>query len=962
MPRAARRSLYRTSTVAITALLLTFTALPAGTGNAAPDVGLVASGPDWTVAAAAGGYVVSLSLDAPLPVRNDAPVLVADGRELGLAVESPDGTTLSIATTDPSVAQAGSVTWEWASGGSDVPDAPAPRARAALAPTVAPAVTPRAAVAGPDPVALSTGGYTVADYNFGTGAIPLANLGGHNGELEGRIYLPTGAGEHPLVIFLHGRHSSCYNLTTLRGASGWPCPAGTAPILSYAGYDGAGEALAAAGYTVVSISANSINAFDGSFGADAGAVARGQLILDSLTMLRNANDGKPTVYHDSTTNTDVTLDQALAAGQATYPTATTLRAAELVGTMDFSDIGVMGHSRGGEGAVTAGNLNEALPRPFAIKSIFALAPIDFTRATLPDVVTTTLLPYCDGDVSDQQGQHFYADSREAFADNVSRSDIWVMGTDHDFYNTSWTPPYPGASDDWSDSNDTVCGTSATAKASPTNIRLTAAQQYAVGTDYLAGFFELTLGGHGEFQPMFDGSGVEPSSVSGFADVRTMAQQPSANRVDITDFASATGQLATAGSATAVVCASRYGRTLPPALPTCTSAAVGLSSQAQPYWTPANYQPNVPLNQLTHLTWTDGTGALTVTLTPNQRNVARYAELVVNASPDESVPNGTDLILTVTDTKGRSWSSPLSALNPWTVDRMPGSASTRLHKLVLQQARVPVATLAAAGLDTHTIASVGFTAGVGVDGSAGGGEYLQDLVFDTPALGTPAVRQRPSVNVASTKIEEGNSPGTARVAVYLSSKPSTPVTAYLSVIGSTSTGVGLAMQQVTFEPGQTCQTVTVPTLGNTAPAMAATTSYKLAVGDTTNAVLGNGDFGTITVREDDGLTAGGPLAPPVGTQGDACAEYEALANPGRIKTPGAPLGVGDPLSFVATGFRPGESVAITFGGTALGSVIAGPDGTVTIDRAVPAGTPAGQIPLTVTGNGSGYTATGQVRVK
>ena len=53
-----------------------------------------------------------------------------------------------------------------------------------------------------------------------------------------------------------------------------------------------------------------------------------------------------------------------------------------------------------------------------------------------------------------------------------------MGTDHDFYNTSWTPPYPGASDDWSASNDTVCGTSAPAKASPNNIRLTPTQQYA----------------------------------------------------------------------------------------------------------------------------------------------------------------------------------------------------------------------------------------------------------------------------------------------------------------------------------------------------------------------------------------------------------------------------------------------------------------------------------------------------
>ena len=962
MPRSARRALGRPSAVfATTTLALALALALGGTATAAPTSdGIVASGPDWSVTTAAGGYVVSLSLDTPLPVKNDAPELVVDGTDLGLAQESPDGTSLSIATTDPAVATADAVTWRWASGGSEASNAPASRLSKAAPSTVGPISS--AAVAGPDPLALSTGTYTVADYNFGTGSIPLANLAGHYGELEGRIYLPTAKGEHPLVIFLHGRHSSCYNLTTLRGASGWPCPAGTAPILSYAGYDGAGDALAAAGYTVVSISANSINAFDGSFGADAGAVARGQLILDSLTMLRKANDGEQVVYHDTATNTDVTLGQALAAGQATYPTATTLTAADLVGTMDFSDIGIMGHSRGGEGAVTAGNLNEGLAKPFDIKSIFALAPIDFTRATLPDVVTTTLLPYCDGDVSDQQGQHFYADSREAFTDNVARSDIWVMGTDHDFYNTSWTPPYPGASDDWSASNDTVCGTSETAKASPSNIRLTPTQQYAVGTDYLAGFFELTLGGHTEFQPMFDGSGLEPSSLASFADVRTVAQQPETYREDITDFAASSAQITTGGTANAVVCASKYGRTLPPTLPTCTSQAVGLTSQAQPYWTPANYQPNVPLNQMTHLTWTDGTASLTVALTPSQQNVAKYSEMVVNASPDESVPNGTDLTLTVTDTKGHTWSAPLSTLNPWTVNRMPASTSTNLHKLVLQQAHVPTATLAAAGLDTHNIASIRFAAGVGTDGTESGGEYLQDLVFDTPALGTPSVKQRPTVNVASTTIEEGNAPGTAEVAVYLSSEPSEPVSAYLSVIGSTSTGIGLAMHQVTFEPGQTCQTVTVPTLGNATPSAAATTSYKLAVGDPTNAVLGTGDFGTITVREDDGLTGGGPLAPPVGTQGDACAELKALADPGQIKATGVPVAVGDALSVTATGFRPGESVALTLGGTSLGSIIANADGTVTIDQEVPAGTPSGQIPMTAIGLGSGYKATGKIHVE
>lgn len=835
-------------------------ALPSAAQAAAGGSGVVASGSDWSVATVPGGYRVTLELDKPLPVKDDLPELTVDGADLGPATESSDGRTLRLTTSDPSVAAADKIGWRWAS---------QPQGTSTAKPGFAPKRTVSASVSA-DPLDLSTGAYAVADYNFGSQSIPLANLGGKLGELEGRIYLPSSAGEHPLVIFLHGRHSSCYNTTTLRGASGWPCPAGTAPILSYAGYDGAGDALAAAGYTVVSISANSINANDGANGADAGAVARGQLILDTLAMLKKANDGVPVVYHDATTDADVTLDQALVAGQATYPTATQLSAADLVHTMDFSDIGIMGHSRGGEGAVTAGNLNEGLAHPWAIKSIFALAPIDFTRATLPDVVTTTLLPYCDGDVSDQQGQHFYADSRNAYSDNVARSDIWVMGTDHDFYNTSWTPPYPGASDDWSASNDTICGTTDAAKASPTNIRLTASQQYEVGTEYLAGFFELTLGGQKQFQGMFDGSGAIPASIASFADVRTVAQQPASAREDITDFASASPQITTSGDASAVVCASKYGRTLPPLLPTCTSQSVGLSSQAQPYWTPANYQPNVPLNQMTHLTWT-GTGTLTVDLAPAQRNVAKYSEMVVNVSPDESVPSGTELTLTVTDAAGNQWSEPLSELNPWTVDRMPASTDPRLGKLVLQQAHVPTATLAAAGLDLHRITSVSFTSAVGADGTAAGGAYLQDLTFDTPALGDASVQTRATVNVAPTTVMEGDSTHDVPVAVYLSRRSPDTVSAYLSVIGSTTGGAGLVMQKVTFHPSQTCHTVQVPILGNTTPATAPTSSFKLAVGDTSNAVLGTSDFSTITVVEDDAVT-NGTLADPVTPAPDPCAGH------------------------------------------------------------------------------------------
>jgi hypothetical protein len=891
-PRISGRPLRRPLTALTVGLLViggsTAAALPAAAaapGSPAPAV--VAEGDGWTVARAAAGYTVSLRLDTALPVRDDVPELLADGADLGPAAESADGRTLTATTTDPAVADASSIAWQWSTGGRSTADGPTSltsaadqlrswrktldtaRAHGRPAP-VAPGGSGSTTA---DPTTVGTGKYTVADYDFGAQSIPLADIGGIRGELEGRIYLPADHRPHPLVIFLHGRHSACYNTTTLKGASGWPCPAGTTPILSYAGYDGAGEALAADGYTVVSISANAVNANDNQLSPDDGAATRGQLVLDTLTMLKAADSGRTVGYHDAATDRDVTLDQALAAGRTTYPGGT-LTAGGLAGTMDFGSIGLMGHSRGGEGVVTAATLNEALPHPWSIKSVFALAPIDFTRATLPDVVTTTLLPYCDGDVSDQQGQHFYADSRDGtFADDVQRSDIWVMGTDHDFYNSSWTPPYPAASDDWSKADDPVCGTSATALASGQNIRLTAAQQYQVGSAYIAGFFEASLGRQARFQGMFDGSGQEPPSVSGYADVRTVAQQPQSSRSDIATFQAASPLVTATGDVAASVCANMYGRTVPEALPACTNPGSTLAKQQVPYWTPANYAPNVPLNPMTHLTWTGTQGGVSVAVPPGSRDVSRYDEMTVGMSPDESVTTGTDLTLSVTDASGHRWSSPVSALNRWGVDRMPASTSTTLGKIVLQQVHVPTSALRKAGLDLRRVASVGFAPAVGADGSTSGGAYLSDLGFDTKALGTPHSRQRSTVNVASTAVEEGSGPATDQVAVYLSRPSATPVSAWFTVLGSATGALAPAMSQVTFPPGTTCRAVQVPMTGDSLPGATPTTSFKIAVSNSSGAVLGDHDFGTITVREDDGVTGTAAPAPPVPPQGDVCAPYQ-----------------------------------------------------------------------------------------
>ena len=934
-----------------------FAAASPGTALAAPGApavspGTVDSGPGWAVTQGAGGYAVSVRLPDALPAEDNVPVLVADGKVLGPATQSASGLTLTLTTTDPAVATAKNITWQWSTGspgtgatpgGSPAPASTAPNATAT--PSSGHASGP---TLGSDPAAPGPYKYTTAVYDFGTEAIPLANIGGVRGEVQGKIYLPSSGGPHPLVLFMHGRHSTCYNTTTDAAANIWPCPSGDAEIPSYAGYDGAGDALASHGYTVVSISANAINANDNQKAPDDGAQARGQLFLDTLTWLKKADAGQPVSFYDAATDRTVTLDQALA--------GTGMTAADLAGTMNFSDIGLMGHSRGGEGAATAAVLNEGLARPWDIKSVFMLAPIDFTRTTIPDVITTTLLPYCDGDVSDQQGQHFYADSRNAFGDNVLSSDIWVMGADHDFFNTYWTPPFPGAADDWTtggqSATDPVCGLN-----SPTTTRLSSTQEYSVGTSYLAGFFELTLGGQTQYLPMFDGAGAEPSSVASFADIRTVAQQPASMRDDITSFANSSPSITASGSMTPTICADQSGRTVPLTVPPCAS---GLTNQQVPYWTPANYAPNVPLNQMTHLAWTDGTAALNVAIPADERNVSGYQEMTVNMSPDASVTTGTDMTISVSDGKGHSYSTLASSLNKWAVTRMPSSTSNLLGKIVLQQVHLPTATLKAAGLDLKDITDVTFGAAVGADGTASGGEYLQDLAFDSRGLGVPGARSRPTVNVASTNVQESTGPSTSEVAVYLSRPATSTVTTYLTVIGSATGEVGLAMDPVTFRPGQTCQTENIPMTGSTAASATPTTAYKIAVSDPHNAVLGTGDFGTVTVAAN--TVTSGSTAPPDGVQGNPCAELAALSHPGHLSARGnGKVTAGSVVTVTGLGYRAGESVAFSVGSAQAGTGIASASGTVSALVTIPSGQGTGLVTISAVGAGSGFTSTARIAV-
>jgi hypothetical protein len=926
------------------------------------------------VTRAAGGYEVTVDLAKQLPVKSDAPTIVVDGEAIGIATESADGRSLTVFTTDPGVARADDVEAGWASASEKVSTAGA---------TAVTEVPEAAAAALPaDPAQHGSYDWTESIYKFGEQSIDLAAIGGVKGELEGKLYLPTTGGARPTVILLHGRHSSCYGdgeQNPLR----WPCPATptSAParlsIPSYLGYDGTARALASNGYSVVSISANSINANDNQLAADQGAQARGQLILDTLTMLKNANAGAPVSYFDAWKNRTVTLGQALTDGTAALAERAgafltpvepldNVTATTLVGKFDLSNIGLMGHSRGGEGVTYAATLNNALAQPWAIKSILPLAPVDFARMTVPDVPMNVILPYCDGDVSNQQGQHLLDDSRYAYDDDVLRSGVWAMGANHNFYNTVWTPGLFAfsSSDDWSGSTarrtEPICGNDPSVSA--TSIRMTAAEQYAMGTAYMSGWFRLTLGDEKQFLPMFDGSGQVPAALNG-EDVRSVSTAPASKRSTITTFEETTSLVRTFGSATANPCASLSGRTTPQPLPACSTMA----SATVPHWTPASNGGNVPATPVTRMAWTSDSGEVRVSVPAGSRNASGFERLSVKMAADETVATGTDLKISVLDGAGHTWTGLVSALNPQALVRLPTSATSTglstLKKIVLQQVNVPVATLATAGVDTKDIREVRFTAAVGADAVTSGAAYLSDLAFESSSVGTAAPAVEPVIDVFAPNVDEGSGPGTMDMAVYLDKATTKPVTGFVSLLGSTTSRAGAAMEKVTFAPGETCKVVTSALQGDTLASTTNLTQLKASVINTHGAVMGTKAVVFTNVREDDGTLPSGtpatlpPTLPPYGVPGAACAELASVKAGGTLKSASATPGTSALVS--GSGFRAGEAVTVSGKGLTSVTVVADTNGAIAASMAVPGETPPGVIALTAVAAGTGRTLTGDL---
>jgi hypothetical protein len=286
-------------------------------------------------------------------------------------------------------------------------------------------------------------------------------------ELWATVYRPAtlaSGTQYPVLIFLHGMHLTCERNSEEAppGAPPLPemenwysvsgiCDNPNTPFIetryydiveNHRGYDYLGQKLASWGYIIVSINANRGVHADEVVSAIANypdpfsILPRGRLVLRHLQRLSEWNS---CTGPSNCTPTSLGID--------------------LRGKLDFSNVGLFGHSRGGQGIRGAYNLYREMGslwparilNPVTFKGIFELAPTDRETNTgiwadpsskfiADGTKWNVLLPMCDADVSTMEGVRVF--DRMMFIPTESnptqKSSYTVWGANHNFYNTKWT--------------------------------------------------------------------------------------------------------------------------------------------------------------------------------------------------------------------------------------------------------------------------------------------------------------------------------------------------------------------------------------------------------------------------------------------------------------------------------------------------------------------------------------------
>jgi dienelactone hydrolase len=269
--------------------------------------------------------------------------------------------------------------------------------------------------------------------------------------LNARVWYPRGDGPFPLVLIVHGNHNG--------------------REFSDPGYEYLGRLLASRGYIFASIDENFINGqMPGGFGVKETA-ARGWLLLEHLRQFQMFNDTAGNPFHRK---------------------------------VDMSNIGLMGHSRGGEAVATAfefnrlkhfpGDGNQKFGYGFNIKALVAIAPADgqYKPAGVPrklrDVSYFVIQGSHDYDVSAYAGSSQY--QRVSFSESFQgfKASLWIYRANHGMFNTIWNRH------DWGEPGVYLLNLAPLLKPE---------EQRRAGMVYFSAFLDAALRGKEEYRALFE---------------------------------------------------------------------------------------------------------------------------------------------------------------------------------------------------------------------------------------------------------------------------------------------------------------------------------------------------------------------------------------------------------------------------------------------------------------------------
>ncbi|ELP61651.1 hypothetical protein ACKI1I_01645 [Streptomyces turgidiscabies] len=626
-------------------------------------------------------------------------------------------------------------------------------------------------------------------------SLPSVQLPGYDTDMEMKavVVAPVGAtGSRPLALFLHGRHATCFkgDDSTLE----WPCPADYEPVPSYRGYLHDQQLLASQGYVTVSISANSVNAQDWQ-ADDAGAQARSSLVR---------------------------LHLAHWADWAADPS----KAPEVVRRAPRADLGrvlLVGHSRGGEGVDRAA-LDSLNPPPadqdgyhgptrWKIRGTVLIGPTIFGQNPAPDVPSVTILPGCDGDVIDLQGEYYVDGTREVSRGKALHSAVYMTGANHNYFNTEWTPGQAAApaSDDFSyggDEHDPVCSPG-------TAGRLTAPQQQKAGSTYIAAAARLFVAGDDRVRPLLDGSAARAVS-AGPARVLTHAVGAARSGA----FLPAASAKVSGGRLCAQVDPDPKVSCLDPALMTA-SPHFAQWRRVAPGKEPDRYA--LAMN------WSrSGTAASLSPARPVSLSGAKSLSLRVIVPPNTT---GTELDVAVSDTSGKR-----ANLGRVRVDGLPGTSRTSSYWA--REVRVPLSAETAERIDLGQVKTLRLTPRTG-----SGTAWLVDAYGWRP--GTPAVEpaKLARVDVGHLTVKEGDSGSrTYQVPVRVTGSGSGEVRLFVDEPGS-----AFPVARTVKVRAGTHVDIPVTVEGNTR--YSSDTAHRVAVKTVRGAVIG-AYLGGVTAENDD----------------------------------------------------------------------------------------------------------------